>query len=74
MADSPQIDGVSALFLAETTRKGSMAQQTAAPGSDAMLLDLLNRMAKRSSSQQALATDLAWADAMPSPIPDPALA
>jgi hypothetical protein len=62
MADSPQIDGVSAHILAETARKGSMAQQTAAPASDAMLLDLLNRMAKRSSSQQALVTDLAWVD------------
>jgi hypothetical protein len=74
MTDSPRIDGVSAHFLAETARKGSMAPQTAAPASDAMLLDLLNRIAKRSSSQPALATDLAWADAMPSRIPDPALA
>jgi len=74
LADSLQIDGVSAHFLAETARQGSMAHKTAAPASDAMLLDLLNRTAKRSISQQALATDLAWADAMPSRIPDPTLA
>jgi hypothetical protein len=74
MVDSPQIDSVSAHFLAETARKGSMAQKTAWPASEAMVLDLLNRTAKRSSSQQALATDLAWADALPALIAGPALA
>src|SRR5207302_10579470 len=53
LADSSPIEGVSAHFLAETARQGSMAQQTAAPVSDAMVLDLLNRIAKRSSSPQA---------------------
>jgi hypothetical protein len=74
LADRPPIDGVSAHFLAETARQGSLAPKTAAPASDAMVLDLLNRTAKRSSSPQALATDLAWADALPALIAGPALA
>jgi hypothetical protein len=67
LTDSLQIASVTAPFLAEIARKGSMAPQTGAPASDAMLLDLLERTAKRSSSQQAFATtDMAWAEALPS--------